>query len=272
MTHDPYQTYSTFSAYPAVTNPGQANPFGSPYTAMQTSAINPAAAYNPLFAQQPGSQGIQGIPGMPNYGGITSQQLQLAAALASQGGIPQLLAQSQLNNPWQNQFTNPWQNQQNQFANPWQNQFAGAFQNPLQNPQTFGLQNPLLAAALQNPLVAAAIQQQNPLLNPVLAQFGSPYGAQMGFQGYSPFQQPVYSPHHQQMGNPLAALGQQISPFAQFNSPGAQFNPTLAPQSWVGQGLAGQVGQIGAGYGQVNPLLAQLAARTLQGASPWAAF
>ena len=70
MTHDPYQTYPTFAAYPAVTNPGLSNPFGSPYTAMQISAINPATGYNPFAVQQPGIQGLQGIAGLQNYGNV----------------------------------------------------------------------------------------------------------------------------------------------------------------------------------------------------------
>jgi len=195
MTHDPYQTYPTFGAYAGLTNP-----FSSPYQTMQTSGINPGAGCNPLAAQQ---LGLHGIQGPPNY----AQQLQLAAALASQAGIPQIAGQLPIGNPWQ---------------------------------------NPLIAAGLQNPFFAAALQMQNPLSNPMQAQFSSPYGV--------PFQQP-----HQSQGHP--GVGSQISPFAQFNSP-------LAPQSWVGQS------QIGGNpvYGQVNPLLAQLAARVLQGVNPWGAF
>jgi hypothetical protein len=214
MTHDPYQTYPTF-----MTNPGLGNPF--------TSGINPIA-YNPLAAQQLGAQGIQGIQGVPNYGGVPQQ--------------------------WYGASQNP---------------FAGGFQNPaLQNPfGNAGQQNPFLAAAIQNPLVAYALQMQSPLLNPLVAQLASQLGAQIGYQPYSPFQQGY--PQQHQMGH--AALGQQISPFAQFNPQGGQFNPQLAPQSWVGQGIGAQVGQLG-GYGQANPLLAQLAARALQGVSPWSAF
>jgi hypothetical protein len=195
MTHDPYQTYPTFGAYTGLTNP-----FSSPFTAMQTSAINPAA-----------------IPGVPNY----AQQLQLAAALASQAAIPQMAGMSPVANAWQ---------------------------------------NPFIAAALQNPLVAAALQMQNPLLNQILAQLTSPIGAQLGLQPSAQFQQP-YQQHQQPLGHAVPAFGQQIPPFAQFSSP-------LAPQSWVGQGLAGQV----PAFGQVNPLLAQLAARGLQGGSPWSVF
>src|SRR5580704_4371100 len=145
MTQDPYQTYPTFAPYT-----GLNNPFNSPYTTMQLSAINPAA-YNPFATQQPGTQGIQGIPGVANYGGVAPQQLQLAAALASQAALTQLLGQTV------------------------QNPFAGAFQNPFQTPyQNQGVgQNPVAAAVLQNLLASAAIQnpwqQQNPLLNPILA-------------------------------------------------------------------------------------------------------
>lgn len=203
MTHDPYQTYPTFAGYPAATNPGLGYPFSSPYSAMQTSAMNPAAGYNPFAAQQPGIQGIQGFGGQPNYGG-----------------------------PQQWPATTP-------FAG-WQNPFGG-YQNPL---AAAALQNPLVAAALQNPLVAYALQLQNPFVNPLLAQLASQGG---------------YGQQHTHMGHPLAGLGQQISPFAQFNTPNAQFNPQLAPQSWVGQG-------------QGNPLLAQFAARAMQGAPSWPAF
>lgn len=226
MMHDPYQTNPTFAAYTALNNP-----FTSPYaTAMQTSAINPAVACNPLAAQQAAQQlGIQGIQGNPysNYA-QQLQQLQLASALAQQATSP--------------------------FAQAWGQQ----------NPFVTGLQNPLVAQ-LQNPFVAAALQaqvQQNPfqnpltslMANPILAQLQSPYG----IQPYAQFQQ-----HHLQHAHGLAGLGgvqgfggqQQFSPFGQIGS-------QLAPQSWVGQGVAGQ-------YGQVNPIALQLAARAFQGGNPW---
>jgi hypothetical protein len=117
------------------------------------------------------------------------------------------------------------------FGNPWQN-----------------------AALTQHPFVAAAMQLQNPLLNPIVAQLAAT------LQPYSAFQNPYQQHHQQQQIGQAPGFGQQISPFGQFGAP-------LAPQSWVGQGVAGQ-GQIGGnpGYGQVNPLLVQLVARALQGA------
>ena len=66
MTHDPYQMYATLG-----TLSGQINPFSSPYSWMQSS-INPAAAYNPLTANAGAG-----------YGGISPQQLQLAALAAA---------------------------------------------------------------------------------------------------------------------------------------------------------------------------------------------
>jgi hypothetical protein len=101
-------------------------------------------------------------------------------------------------------------------------------------PQILGhhaLANPYAAALLGNPLLASALQ--------------SPYGGQQFQQQHSPYSQ---------LGQPGGL------PFAQAGMP-------LAPQSWIGQG--GQIGQ--QGYGQVNPLLAQLAARAFQGqgGSPW---
>jgi len=235
MTQDLYQTNPTFGAYA-----GLNNPFNSPYAAMQLSAINPAA-YNPFATQQPVTQGIPGIQGIPNYGGFAPQPLQLAPALASQAALAQLFGQAPVTAGWQNPY-------------------GGAFQNQ-------GIYNPLATAILQNVLAAATQnpwQQQNPLLNPVVAQlasqFSSPQGPQTAFgqQSYNPYQQ-----HHQHhLAHALQAMGQQPAPFGQFNS-------SLAPQSWVGQGLAGQMGQAGGNYGQVNPLLAQLAARAFQGTSPW---
>jgi len=209
MTQDLFQNYPTFGAYT-----GLNNPFSSPYNTMQLSAMNPAAAFNPLAAQQAGAQGIYG-------GGINPQQLQLAATLAAQSA-----------------FANGGQ----------QNPYAGVFQNQA------ALQNQIASAILQN-LLAAAVnqnpwqqqQQQNLLQNPVLAQL-----AGLGQQTYTPFQNPFQAHHHQQIGQGIPGFGQQLSPFGQLNSP-------LAPQSWVGQGQ----------YGQVNPILAQLAARAFQGGSPW---
>jgi len=240
MTHDPYQTYQTVGAYS-----GLMNPFSSPFGGMQqTSANNPLAA---AFGASPGvpatfgqpfaPQGYQGFSGIPNYGGISPQQLQLASALASQ--YAQINAQSPFNNPWQNAFSGGFQHP---FAN------AG-LQNPiLQNPilQNALLQNPWQVAAQQNPQMNP---QLNPIFNPVLAHLAATLGPQFGQQSYSPYaqQQP-----YQQTG-----YGQT----------------QLAPQSWVGQGLASQ-GFAGQGQGQIHPLILQALARTVQnqGIAPWGAF
>lgn len=95
-----------------------------------------------------------------------------------------------------------------------------------------GIPNPIAAALLANPLIAAGLQSQ--------------YGGQMFPQQHSPYSQ----------------LGQG-------GFQGAAGYP-LAPQSWIGPGGIGLPGGL-QGYGQVNPLLAHLAARALQGqgASPW---
>jgi hypothetical protein len=116
------------------------------------------------------------------------------------------------------------------------------FINPQQLQLAAGLQNPILAALLTNPFVAAGLH----------SQFGQqPHSlySQFGQNGGLPFGQ----------GNPMAGVGYP-----------------LAPQSWVGQG--GQLGggqgygqSYGQGYGQINPLVAHLTARALQGQgfSPW---
>lgn len=180
ITNDPLQTQLSLGAYA-----GAINPFGLPYTTLQT-AINPVQ-FNP-FAGVGQTGGIspfgqQAYAGIPNYGAIAQQQQlqqqlqqlqqlqqqqqlqQLASILASQGGIPQLLAQ-----------TTPW--------------------------QTNVLQNPLIAAGFQNPM-----------LNPLVAQ-------QLALQSGSVYGQPQFG---------------QV-PFAQGGFP-------LAPQSWVGQQVPGQIHQ-----------------------------
>jgi hypothetical protein len=259
MTYDPYQTH------PAVgTLSGLMNPLASLYAVMQASAINPAIAYSPLAAtaglngglqgavgQQPGLPGYtgtQGLQGIPTYGGISPQQSQLATALASQSS--QLLGQSPFANVWQSPF----------MSNPYQNPLA-AVQNPL---VAAALQNQIIQSQLQNQL--ATVAQQNPILAAQLAanlgQIGfaqQPLGfGQTGF-GQTGFPQPYFHPHHQ-MGHVASLLGQQQTPFLQLTNPLAQ--PTLAPQSWVGQSQ----------QGQINPLLLQSVARGIQGITPWGAF
>jgi hypothetical protein len=263
MTYDPYQTYPAVGQY-----------YGSPYTGLQTAALNPALLINPLAAalgvtSNPVTGGIpqagqSSYPGYPTQGGINPQQLQLASLLASQAAIPQLLGIS------------PW---------------------------ATGLANPLLAAALHNnnPLLTAILQ--NPQLNPILAasshsmgsqfgyqpnsiygqQFGSPFGqggspygqigSPYGQQTGSPYGQQTGSPYGQQTGSPYgqqtgSPYGQMGSPYGQqFGSPYGQIGSQLAPQSWIGQG--GPFG--GQQFGQGNPLQSQFGTRPFQtpGISPW---
>jgi len=205
ITNDQLQTQLSLGAYAGATNP-----FGLPYTTLQT-AINPGQ-FNPFagVAQTGGISpfGQQGYAGIPNYGAIAQQQQlqqlqqqlqqlqQLASILASQAAIPPA---GQMN-PWQSQA----------------------------QPNVF--QNPLLG--------------QNPLVNPMLAQ-------QLALQAGSIYGQPQYgqigSPFGQQNAPPFAQ-----TPFAQ--TPFAQGGYPLAPQSWVGQQLPGQM----------HPhLLSQLAGRGL---------
>jgi hypothetical protein len=114
MFHDPMQTYAQLGAY---------------------SPINPAAGLNPLTAT-PGISpqlGPQSFAGNPIYGGINPQQLHLAATLAAQTAISQLLGLPAVN---------PLQQMVGQQT-PW----AGG-----------GLQNPLLAGIQQHPSAIAGLQ------------------------------------------------------------------------------------------------------------------
>lgn len=90
-------------------------------------------------------------------------------------------------------------------------QGASPQSNPWQNPQqSNAFQNP----AFQNPLIAASLQ--NPLVNSILAQ-------QLALQGAQVYGQPQF--------------GQAPFPQAPFVGVGYQ----LAPQSWVGQQIPGQI-------------------------------
>jgi len=245
MTYDPYQSYSLQGQYY-----GLNGPMSSPYGALQPSALNPAAFNNPLATgfgvpSIPTTTGNPQIGGQPYYPGfsnqgISQQQLQLAAALATQAALPQLLG----NSPW-----------------------------------TTGLANPLILAALHNnPLLASILQ--NPQLNPILAHsLGSQFGYQPNAiygQGGSPYGQQTGSPFGQtpspygQFGSPF---GQGSPQFGQGGSPYGQIGSPLAPQSWIGQG--GQFGgqQFGQGnpFGQANPWQSQIGPRPFQtsGISPW---
>jgi hypothetical protein len=309
MMHNPFQSYQTDPTFGAYA--GMANPFSLPYTAMQASVTNPATL-NPLASALGAScptaglsqLGQTGYAGIPSYGSIHPQQLQLASLLTSQAAIPQVFGQNPL---WQQQ--NPYSVGQN----PW---ITGGLQNPL----LAGLQNPLLTAGLQNPLLTAGLQ--NPLLNPFAqqqfglqqfqhplyqqlgqglpfgqqglpyGQIGSPFGQQglpygqiglpqtwqqqQPLQAYSPYQQIGQGSPFGLQGSPYTSQGspytQTGSPFAQPNLPYGQIGSPLAPQSWVGQAGPFAGGQ---GFGQIHPLVAQqLAARAFhsQGISPWLGF
>jgi hypothetical protein len=304
--HNPFQSFQTDPT--AAMYAGLGNPFSLPYTTGQIGQTN-APTLNPLAAALGASCGTSGVSqlgqtgyaGIPNYGNILPQQLQLASWLTSQSQIPQTFGPNLMAN-WQNPYAVSTQ------YNPW---------------VTAGLQNPLLTAGLQNPLIGLQNPLQNPLLHQMLAhqqhlaslygQQGSPYGqigqqgspfAQYGQQG-SPFGQQSSpfgqqgSPFGQQgspfgqfgqQGSPYGQIGQQGSPFGQQGSPFGQFGQQgspygqigspLAPQSWVGQG--GQFGGIQA-LGQIHPLVAQQLAQQLTqqlgprafqvpGISSWAGF
>jgi hypothetical protein len=147
MHYDPFQTYSAFGGYPGATNP-----FQTPYTSLQSSLFNPAAAWNPQAAGQVFGQ--QGYPGIPNYGGqqqqnpfqqqqnplliaaqqLAAQQQMIAQQIAAQQLAQQVAAQQGgfgLGGPqmgWQQAPFNP---QINPMLNP---QFNPQF-NPMLNPQ-----------------------------------------------------------------------------------------------------------------------------------------
>jgi hypothetical protein len=143
----------------------------------------------------------QGYAGIPNYGAIAQQQQQLQQLQQLASILALQGAIPQL--AGLSPQINPFQNQpfQNQ---PWQNQ---------QQPNIF----------------------QNPLLNPILAQ---QLALQASGYGQPQFAQPQYGqPQYGQVGS---VFGQQTGlPFG----PGvfAQGGYPLAPQSWVGQPMAGQI-------------------------------
>lgn len=255
--HDPFQSYPTVGPYAGVTTPSNL-----PYTALQASLMNPAAAYNP-FATTFGQFGMGPATGMTLAGqpfgtpyNIGAQQLQTAAILAAQTGNPQLLGLAGLYNPLQAALlTNPL------IAASLQNPYINSgIQNPLlgigqQNPFQTGLYgNPLLGIGIAaNPFLAGI---QNPALNPLYAGQNPYQVGQYGLQQYSPYSQLGY------LGAQLGQLGQIGSLLGQVGHLGqghyGQVGYPLAPQSWVGQ--AGPFG--GGQYGQVHPLLQQM--RTLQ--------
>ena len=222
MTHDPYQTLQTVGAFPFIgAGGGLQNPFSSPFNAMQTSAMNPAAAYNPLAAnfagpwnaqsimpQQLATQGYatQGYPTQGlNYGNISPQQLQLASVLAAHSG---------------------------------QQAYGG--QQPFANQQAFGNQ-------LQNPFAAAALQQAvlNQLSNPIVAQAAAALAQQITAQQSSgqygqSYGQP-FAPQFTPQLAPQSWVGQggigQVNPQAHQG----QFHPLqlqLAARALQTQGIA----------------------------------
>jgi hypothetical protein len=199
MTYDPFQTNATFGAYT-----GAGNPFNSPLTAMQTSAINPSlfnqgafnqgTSWNPLNGYQGVPQSIYPQPGSPQW------------SQAGQGGY----AQPAL---WQNPLLLAGL-QQGGFQN-------GITHNPLA--QQLAVQQ-LAAQQIMQHIIAQHAQQ-------AAAQQLAALGQQNGF---------YYGPSGGQSGGQngqIGVNGQQGLPFGQNVSPFGQ----LAPQSWVGQ-QTGQMG------------------------------
>lgn len=256
--HDPFQSYPTVGSYAGMTTPSNL-----PYTALQASLMNPAAAYNP-FTTTIGQPGIGSGTGMGPVGqsfgmlpyNIAAQQLQAAAILAAQTGNPQLLGLAGLHNPLQAALlTNPLIAAS--LLNPYIN---GGYHNPLlgtglQSPFQTGLYgNPLLGAVAANPFLGGF---QNPALNPYAGQ--NPY--QMGQFGL----QQQYSPYSQlgHLGSQLGQHGHIGALLGQIGQLGqgayGQIGYPLAPQSWVGQ-----AGPLLGGGQYVHPLLQQIGMRTFQ--------
>jgi hypothetical protein len=243
MMHNPFQSYQTDPTLAACA--GIASAFGLQPGNLQATANNPATLHPlaaALSAMNPGiSQlGQTGYGGIPNYGNIHPQQLQLASLLTSQAGIPQAFGTNLgLQNPYQQ---NPYQ--QNVYP---QNPYSVS---PFQNPLT-ALQNPWITGGLQNPILSAL---QNPWLNPMIGQHQHPMGlqgTQLG-QPYSPYlQQFGQQSPFQQQGSPFGqqAPFQQQSPFAQHSFFGQQLSP-FVQQSPFGQQGYGQQGYGQQGWGQ----------------------
>jgi hypothetical protein len=211
MMHNPFQSYQTDPTLGAYTG----NPYTSPFTAMQSAAINPAL--NPLAA-------IQGLSPFATAGGPQIGQQQGYAGVPNFMGLhPQQLAQ--LQNPW----------------------IPTGLQNPL---LTAVLQNPFL-----NPIVAQQLIHSAGLQQPYSPYGQQPFGqaspfAQQPFGQVSPFAQQPFgqvSPFAQQ-GLPYGQQGvpyaQQTSPYGQPGLPYGQIGSPLLPQTWVGQG-----GPFGSGFG-----------------------
>jgi hypothetical protein len=176
-------------------------------------------------------------------------------------------AYSGLTNP----FTSPYAAMQTNplvgnIGMPWAGALAAqsALQNPfvaaLLHQPTLGLQN-VLQNPLQNQLLNSVVAQ-NPVLAQIAAQAYQQALQQQAYQQQPYQQQPFQHNPYQQIGHIGQPFAQQGLPFSQFNNP---FVQSIAPQSWVGQGQ---------GQGQINPLVLQSIARTLQpqGISPWGMF
>jgi hypothetical protein len=188
--------YPTIGAYT-----GLGNPYYSQHAGFQ-GALNPYTA-----GQITGQQGYLG--GVPGYGAIHPQHLQLAAMIAAQQGLPQLAALAQLQNP-----------------------ILGGI---LQNPLVAHLYAQQLQPQIQGGLTGHQMSPYGQLGNPY-TQLGNPY-----WQQQNPYAQQV-NPWAQQ-GLPLAPqtwvgagsqIGQQIHPLL------AQ----LAARQLAGPGITG----IGLGY------------------------
>jgi hypothetical protein len=167
------------------------------------------------------------------------------------------------------------------LTNPFASPYAAMQTNPFVGNVGMPWAGALAAqSALQNPFIAALLHQpgiglQNVLQNPLQNQLLNPVVAQIAAQAYQQalqqqalqqqaYQQQPFQQHpYQQIGHIGQPFAQQGVPFGQFNNPFIQ--SAIAPQSWVGQGQ---------GQGQINPLVLQSIARSLQpqGLSPWGQF
>jgi hypothetical protein len=143
--HDPFQNYANMGS-PYGAAPYQGSPYAAPYynplaASLGSSAINPATINGFPQAGQPG-HGLNPVQGFLN-----PQQLQLAALLASQAGIPQFGI----------------------------------------SPQAVALQNPIVAALLANPLIAAGLHSQFGQQPQQFGQQPQSLYSQFGQVGGSPF-------------------------------------------------------------------------------------
>jgi len=192
MFHDPFQTHSMLGAHPGIAAALGFNPLAMNPLAVNPLAVNPFAvsqlAVNPLA----GGISPYGQPqlqaGIPGYGGLIGQQLQLASMLAQQ--VPQAFGLSPL------------------------------LHNPL---ASIGLYNPVLSQSWVNPLVNPIVAQQYQHQLPY-PQIGLGAISPLGQTGYSLAPQTWIGPQGiAGQGHPLLShLGgrgvqaQGISPWAGF--------------------------------------------------------